>query len=677
MSKKSSDDKKDSSNRLNIRPLVGMITRFSGNSRRIFRLSLIMLTLENITRVSIPLLVPGFIVNYAIQNLAAIEIGPLVQTLIFVTVGFVVLTMINSLCDSLSAIYLAQGGRKVGYNMRVFLYNHLQKLSLSFHGQSRTGDTLTKVTSDVAAVENFIISNLSDFLGSILNIVILLFAMCLGAVTIWRPLLLQDLCLRLIATRFEEVCSRLSPPEEVVGSVGPGAVFIIPLIALAIIPLMVLITSYFTGRIKAASKRLRSSEGELASAAQEMLASIRVVQVYGQGSYEQSLFSGQSQKAMNAALEAAGYQARFKWVMSVLAAVITAIVIWIGVGIILANPGSFKPGILITFIIWVDEMFKPTKKLISQWNAFGKLSASLESISDLMDLKAEVQDKPGAMPAPPFHGRIEFRNVVFSYPAVGSSKKEKDKKPRPTLNGLSFEIQPGQVVAVVGHTGAGKSTIAQLIPRLYDPNEGQILIDGRDIRDFTLESLRAEMSMVLQESILFTGSIIENIGYGRPDASGADIIEAAKDANAHEFISKFEDGYYTLLGERGSNLSGGQRQRIAIARAFIRDTPILILDEPSTGLDAESTDLVLQALRKLMKGKTTIIISHELNLIRNADKIIVIKEGQIEQMGTHDELIRMGGLYANLYMMQSGQREMIDSTLPVAEIENQQDAKGS
>ena len=202
------------------------------------------------------------------------------------------------------------------------------------------------------------------------------------------------------------------------------------------------------------------------------------------------------------------------------------------------------------------------------------------------------------------------------------------------------------------------------------------MIDGRDIRDFTLESLRAEMSMVLQESILFTGSIVENIAYGRPDASGVDIIEAAKNANAHEFISKFPDAYYTLLEERGSNLSGGQRQRIAIARAFIRDTPILILDEPSTGLDAESTDLVLQALRKLMRGKTTIIISHELNLIRDADKIIVIKEGEIEQMGTHDELIRLGGLYANLYAMQSGQRAMADNALPVSEMADPKMGKG-
>ena len=676
MSKKSSGDQKGSSSGLNIRPLVGMITRFSGNSRRIFILSLIMLILESVTAVLIPLLVPGQVVNLAAKNLAGFEFNSVVRTLIFITLGLIILTMLNSLCDSLSAIYLAQGGRKVGYNMRVFLYNHLQKLSLSFHGQSRTGDILSRVTSDVTALEDFIISNLSDFLGSILNIVILMFAMCIGAVTVWRPVLLLDTCNRLIPPTFANVCLNLEPPKEVVGTAGPSSVFIIPLVALAIIPVMALITNYFTGRIKAASKRLRSTEGELASAAQEMLASIRVVQVYGQGDYEQSLFSGQSQKAMDAALEAAAYQARFKWAMSVLAAVVTAIIIWIGVGIIRANPGSIQPGILLTFIVWVDNMFKPAKKLISQWNAFGKLYASLERIGDLLDLTPEVRDKPDALTAPPFHGRIEFRNVVFSYPSVETSKKKEEGKSRPTLNGLSFDVRPGQVVALVGHTGAGKSTVAQLLPRLYDPNEGQILIDGHDIRDYSLESLRAQMSMVLQESILFTGSILENIGYGRPDATGVEIIEAAKDANAHEFISKFSDGYYTVLAERGSNLSGGQRQRIAIARAFIRDTPILILDEPSTGLDAESTDLVLQALRKLMKDKTTIIISHELNLIRNADKIIVIKEGQIEQMGTHDELIRAGGLYANLYIMQSGQRAMDNNALPISETADPKLGKG-
>ena len=652
MSKKSSDDKKGSSNRANVSPLVGMITRFSGNSRRIFLLAALMLILEAASATFIPQVIAyaiKYIESFFGQGLDALTsgFGSILQVLVLVVLGVIGLTMINSLCDSLAEIYLAQGGRQVGYNMRVFLYNHLQKLSLSFHTQSRTGDVLTKVTSDVGAVENFIISNLSDFVGSVLTLIFFMVAM------IWRSWY--------IWTRTGEL-----------------GVFALPLIALLIIPLMALITSYFTGRIKAASKRLRSSEGELASAAQEMLASIRVVQVYGQGSYEQSLFSGQSKKAMNAALEAAAYQARFSWVVSVLGAVAQAAVIVVSVWLIFRVGSLAIMGIaeLQLALKYIDDMFKPTKKLISEWNALGKLSASLDSVSELMALKPEVHDKPGAITAPLLNGQIEFRNVVFSYPSIESSKKKADAKARPTLNGLSFTIQPGQVVAVVGHTGAGKSTIAQLIPRLYDPNDGQILIDGYDIREFTLESLRAQMSMVLQESILFTGSIVENIAYGRPDASGMDIIEAAKNANADEFISKFPDGYYTVLGERGSNLSGGQRQRIAIARAFIRDTPILILDEPSTGLDAESTDLVLQALRKLMKDKTTIIISHELNLIRNADKIIVIKEGQIEQMGTHDELIRAGGLYANLYIMQSRQRAMDDSALPVSEMADPNIGKG-
>lgn len=665
MSKKSSDDQKNSSStRLNIRPLVEIIARFSGNSRRFFLLAAFMIILEAITATLLPQVL-RYVIKYVTAlfeqlrgstdalPLSPLEflglktgINPVVETLTIVMAGIIGLTMLNSLCDSLAEIYLAQGGRKVGYNMRVFLYNHLQKLSMTFHTGSRTGDILTRVTSDVAAVEDFIISNLSNFVGSTLNLIFYL------ATMLWMGW---------------DIFTRSGGWQN-----GEMAVFFLPLLAVLVIPMMALVTNYFSGRIKAASKRLRSSEGELASAAQEMLASIRLVQVYGQGDYEQSLFSGQSQKAMNAALETAAYKARFSWVVSVLAAVATAAVIGVGVWLMVRIQRPLIMGIaeLTAFVTYMDNMFKPTKKLISEWNAFGKLYASLERVGDLMDLKPEVHDAPDAIDAPLLHGRIEFRNVVFSYPAIGSTKKEEDATTRPTLNGLSFEINTGQVVAVVGHTGAGKSTIVQLLPRLYDPNSGQILIDGHDIREFTLESLRSQMSMVLQESILFTGSILENIAYGRPDATGPEILEAAKNANADEFISKMPDGYYTLLGERGSNLSGGQRQRLSIARAFVRDTPILILDEPSTGLDAESTDLVLQALRKLMKGKTTIIISHELNLIRNADKIIVIKEGQIEQMGTHDELIQAGGLYANLYVMQSGQRALDSSAIPVSEMAN-------
>lgn len=633
----SSDVQKDSSNRLNIYRLVGIIVRFSGNSRRKFVLSALMMVFEAGTATLIPLLI-AYIIDYLSVRLSQIGgapvelplsplgflglhsfINPDLETVVFVTLGIVVMTMINRLGASMSEIYLAQGGRRLGYNLRVFLYAHLQKLSLGFHNQSRTGDILSRVTADVVAVEDFIISDLSDFLKSALLIIFILIAMILNA---WQ----------------------------------------VAAVAVLMIPLMALITNYYTNRIKAASQKLYSSEGELASAAQEMLTSIRVVQMYGQGSYEHSLFSAQGQKSMDSALEVTEYEARLNWVVNVLGAVLTAAVIWMGVYLIFRNPISIGGiGLLAAYIRYIQDMLEPTKKLIEEWSAYGELSASLEGIGDLLDLQPAVRDEPGAITAPPFNGHLEFRNVDFAYPSISSLNDGAQAKPRLILKHLNFDIQPGQVVAVVGHTGAGKSTVVQLIPRLYDPSAGQVLIDGHDLREYTLDSLRSQISMVLQETILFNGSIVENIAYGRPEATGAEIIEAAKEANADEFISKLPDGYFTILGERGSNLSNGQRQRIAIARAFIRTTPILILDEPSTGLDAESTDLVLHALHKLMKGKTTFIISHELNLVRDADKIIVIKAGEIEQMGTHDELILAGGLYANLFKIHAGQRDLVES----------------
>jgi ABC-type multidrug transport system fused ATPase/permease subunit len=395
MSKKSSDKEKSGSNSLTFSRLVGMIVRFSGNSRRNFFLAALMLIFEQVAATAVGWVAPGLVLDHVGQRLAEMNENPAlqritsedIQVLAVVTVSLVVLTMINSLCDSLAEIYLAQGGRRVGYNMRVHLYSHLQKLSLSFHSQSRTGDILTRVTSDVAAVETFIIGNLSDFVGSMLALIVRL-----GAI-LW-----------------------------ISWQVG--------VVALIIIPLMGVISNYFSNRIKSASKKLRSSEGELASAAQEMLASIRVVQVYGQGDYEQSMFSGQSQKAMNAALEAATHQARFSWVVSVFGAISTAAVIWVGTLLIFGNPTQMKVGDLSRFIVWIDDMFKPSKRLISEWNAFGKLYASLERNNDLIELKPDVQDKPGAIAVPSVNGQIEFRNVVFSYPSIESSKKKGDAKAR-------------------------------------------------------------------------------------------------------------------------------------------------------------------------------------------------------------------------------------------------------
>jgi ATP-binding cassette, subfamily B, bacterial len=631
----SSGAQKETSSRLNIYRLAFIIARFSENARRNLVLSAIMLVFEAGTAILIPLLIANLI-DYLTLRLSqiggapvALPVSPLgllgfhsfmdpdLETVTFVTLGIVIMTMINRLGNSMAEIYLARGGRRVGFNLRLYLYAHLQKLSMTFHNQSRTGDILSRITSDVVAVEDFIISDLSDFLRSVLLIIFILVTMILNA---WQ----------------------------------------VAVVAALMIPLMAVVTNYYISRIKAASQRLYNSQGEIASAAQEMLASIEVVQMYGQGSYEHSLFSAEGQKSMNSALEAASYEARLNWVVNVLGAVFTVAVIWMGVYLIFRNPISIGGiGLLVAYIRYIQDMFEPTKKLIEEWSKYGELSASVEGIGEILDLQPAVADEPGAITAPLFKGHFEFRNVDFGYPVIFSSNDDSQVKPRMILKNLNFDIQPGQVMAVVGNTGAGKSTIVQLIPRLYDPNAGQVLIDGHDIREYTLESLRSQISMVLQGTILFTGSIVENIAYGRPEASGAEIIEAAKEADADEFIAKLPDGYFTVLGERGLNLSDGQRQRIAIARAFIRNTPILILDEPTTGLDAEATEQVMHALHKLMNGKTTFIISHELNLIRDADKIIVLKDGEIEQMGTHAELIKAGGLYAELYKMQSDQRKTV------------------
>jgi len=315
-------------------------------------------------------------------------------------------------------------------------------------------------------------------------------------------------------------------------------------------------------------------------------------------------------------------------------------------------------GTLVLFIMLIQNMFKPTRKLIKQWATIGKVRASVERVAEVLARRPSVHDTPWAEEAAAFRGELELRHVSFTYqldPEDAASATPGDSEARPALDDVSFRVRPGEVVALVGPSGAGKSTIAQLVPRLYDPQVGEVRIDGRNIRDFTLDSLRRQISLVLQDTILFRGSVAHNIGYGRAGATRDEIVAAAVRANAHEFIERMPDGYDTELGERATNLSGGERQRIAIARALVRDAPILVLDEPTTGLDAESSHLVLQGLHELMKGRTTIIISHDLHLIQKADRILVIRQGRIEQTGRHAELLREGGLYASLHARRFGE----------------------
>ena len=519
------------------------------------------------------------------------------ETVALLVAGIILLAAVNSAADSLAEVCLARGGRVLGYNVRVAMYSHLQRLSLAYHDKRRTGDVLTRVTGDVLVVEDFVVKSLSNLLGSFLVLVGTV------AVLLWRE-------------------------------------WTVALIAVVVIPLLAFVSDYFSRRIKAVSKTQRAREGELASTTQEMLTSIRLVQSYGRGSVDLARFSEQTDKSMRAAVGVATVQAQFSFVIALLEAFAISAIVWIGV--LLVDRSAVSVGTLVFFILVAQNMFKPSRKIVSEWYKVGKVLASVDRIVDLLDLEPAVEDRPDAVPAPVLAGRLTFQGVTFAYHAEPG-----DAAP-PVLRDVSFDVRPGEVVALVGRSGAGKSTIAQLVPRLYDPDDGAVLVDGADVRRYTLESLRSQVSLVLQDTVLLSGTVAENIGYGIEGATEEQIEHAARCANAHDFITAMPQGYRTEVGERGATLSGGQRQRIAIARAFIRRAPILVLDEPTTGLDADSTRLVVGALRTLMRETTTIIISHDPALVRCADRVLVVADGRIAQEGTHADLQDAGGPYADL-----------------------------
>jgi subfamily B ATP-binding cassette protein MsbA len=325
--------------------------------------------------------------------------------------------------------------------------------------------------------------------------------------------------------------------------------------------------------------------------------------------------------------------------VDVIVAVGTCLVLAYGVHLIAL--GQLSTGVLILFLMYLKKTYKPIKDLSKMVNSLSKAVVSYERIQEVIDIESAIRDRPAAREAPPFRGLIEFDRVTFGY--------DRDSI---VLNDVSLRIEPGQRVAIVGPSGMGKSTMASLVPRFFEPLAGVVKVDGVDIRDYTLKSLRDQISFVLQDSLLFRGTIWENISYGRPDADPEDTVQAAQLANAHDFILGLPHGYGTFVAERGTTLSGGQRRRIAIARAIVRNTPILILDEPTTGLDAGSERAVGEALERLMTGRTCLVIAHHLNTIQSADLIVVVKDTTIVERGTHAELMAAGGVYSELYRLQ-------------------------
>ena len=531
-------------------------------------------------------------------------------TVLFLAMVIIALAVITTLCDSAAEILLARAGRTFGFNIRNELFGRLQRLSLAFHDRRRTGDVLARVTSDVDAVEDFVIGSVSDIIGSVLTL----------AFTI---AVLNTKSLPLVLT------------------------------ALVIVPLLIVVSRLFSASIRSAAKRFRSIEGEVASSTQEMLGSIRVIQTYGRAGYEERRFQELNTQRLGAGMRSAVLQAQFSGVVSVLEALVVCAVVWQGSRMVAWNGAAAKSlsvGDLVFAVALIQGMFKPTRRVIKEWTTVGKVLASSERIGELLDRRPSVTDRPDAIEATVVRGDIRLDHVWFTYTADPGQRGDAiEQAARPVLEDVSIHVPPGKVYALIGHTGAGKSTILQLLPRLYDVSGGSVSIDGHDVRNLTIDSLRANISVVLQETVLFSGTVAENIAYGRMDATPEEIEAAARQANAHEFITRLPDGYDTALGERGANLSGGQRQRIAIARAYVRRAPILLLDEPTTGLDVESSTVVLDALRTLMRDTTTIIVSHDLKLIEHADQIVVLRLGRVEQQGTHESLLAEGGVYARLH----------------------------
>src|SRR5947207_4549520 len=514
----------------------------------------------------------------------------------FAVLAVIVIAVFGAISSYLEKYLTTSVGQWVMHDLRRVLYSHIQRLSLSFHDRKRTGDLISRVTSDIDAVQSFISTVL---LGIFVNILTLLGMMVVMLYLNWA----------------------------------------FTVIALLVAPALFFVIYHYTHRIKRASRAMRRQEGEVVNVLEEVLSSMRVVKAFAREDYEQKRFERESRESVELALEARKFKANLLPIVEVIVAAGTCLVLWYGARLVLA--GELTSGELLVFLLYLGKMYKPMRELSKMTDTISKADVGWERIREVLENEMQVRDLPGAKRAPRFKGEIEFDHVDFSYASD-----------QPVICDLSLSIKPGQLAALVGPTGVGKTTIVSLLPRFYDLSSGEIRIDGTDIRRFKIKSLREQISFVLQETLLFRAPVWQNIAYGKPEASRAEIIRAAKLANADEFIERMPDGYDTMIGERGMTLSGGQRQRITIARAIIRNSPILILDEPSAGLDAESEKLVFDALGNLMEGKTSIVIAHRLATVIRADVIFVIDDGKVVEQGTHAELLAGGGLYSRLYELQ-------------------------
>ncbi|MEO0540178.1 MAG: ABC transporter ATP-binding protein [Cyanobacteria bacterium P01_A01_bin.105] len=530
--------------------------------------------------------------NIHSHNIEALAgLSPLMVLSLF-SVGLVVISVGRGAAAYFSTVGMAVAATHVMSDIRGELYAHIQRLSMSFHSQAKSGDLITRVTYDIERLREVTVVAALPLVTHFLT----LFGMV--GVMFW---LNRELAL----------------------------------IAIAVLPLFALTTTTMSRKIHKVARTQRKREGAMAASAAEAIGAIKVVQALSLQDFLGKAFAKNNRKSLKESAETQRLRAGQERLVEILVAVAQALVLWRGVQLVLV--GQATPGDLIVFLSYLKVAFKPMRQLAKYTGQIAKAVASGERIIDLLETIPDVRDLKGARPAPTFQGDIRCENVTFAYgPNQG------------VLRGLSFHAKPGEQVAIVGPSGGGKSTLVSLLLRFYDPVEGGVYIDGHDLREYTLASLREQISIVLQDSVLFSASVRDNIAYGAlggkaNKVTDAEIEAAARLANAHDFITQLPDGYDTVLGERGSTLSGGQRQRIAVARAAIRNAPIVILDEPTTGLDSASEATVSEALNRLTRNKTTFWISHNLRTVQQADKMLYIEQGRILERGTHAELMRQDG----------------------------------
>ena len=506
-------------------------------------------------------------------------------------------------CSYGQTYMISSATQKIAIGMRNDLYSHLQRLSLSYFERTKIGHLMSRMTNDIGLIQ-----------GSASQIIQVVSA----------PLTILVLTYRIFLMNWQ---------LALVSMIG------LPLISYAI-------TSISRG-MKHITELLQMKLADIAAIVQETLSAIRIVKSFGMEDYETERFAEENQRTYKTAMKAVKRSAAMAPTVDFIGVAGIALVLWYGGSMVVANtsnpsPNAFNIGALVSFLAALQIIGTSAREIARMNITYHQTMAGAQRIFDVLDEVPDISDANNAIELQPSINRVEFKDVSFSYSSGAQ-----------ILNHISFVAEPGQQIALVGPSGAGKSTIANLIPRFYDVTKGAIFVDDIDIRDVTVESLRKQIAIVPQETILFSTSIRENIAYGRMNATDDEIFEAARAANAHDFISRLPDGYDTMVGERGARLSGGERQRVAIARALLKNPRLLILDEATSSLDVASEQSVQEALERLMKNRTTIVIAHRLSTIVNADKILVMKKGRIVESGTHQELLNAGGLYSNLYTVQS------------------------